>query len=129
VLWRYSCHAVPNALRDAFKTFNYEQGQLQHDWAGCWNIRNTTLCVYPMGELYEPCKWDDYNCHAKMQDTTEIPSQLVLHHITSGVWLQNLRQHNRRLGMAYLLTAGHAAVYCAVAYKNIVPFKQSVKDH
>lgn len=50
---------------------------------------------------------DDYNCHAKMQDTTKISSQLVGHQIfafgkpmkrfffffgNSGVWLKILKQ-------------------------------------
>ena len=42
----------------------------------------TVRCSNKLGQSgYEPCKWDDYNCHDKMQDTTEISSQWVGHHI------------------------------------------------
>ena len=96
-LMLYMMPAKPSAMnKKTCKMDGQEVGTLQH------NI----LCL-PLGEWYEPCKCDDYKCHAKMQASNEISLRLVGHHLNSEVWLKNLRQHNRRLGVACWLIARH----------------------
>lgn len=93
-------------MRDAFKAFTDEAGDLQEGWAGHWKVKNTSFHVYPMGQWFEPCKWDDYKCHAQIQAAAELPPDLVGHHINSGAWLKELKWHNRKLAVMWLLAGG-----------------------
>ena len=97
----------PYTIRDAFKGFTHEVGPLQHAWAGRWVVNNTRFQVYPMGQWFEPCLWNDYQCHADIHDfkIAELPTNLVGHHINAGVWLKESQRHNRKLGGAWLLTS------------------------
>ncbi len=103
--------AGPHTFRDAFRDFSKEAGGLQDSWAGDWLIRNTSFHIYPMGQWFEPCKWDDYKCHAQIQAANELPSELVGHHINSGAWLKDLKHRNRQLVAAWLL-AGTLCFSC-----------------
>ena len=103
--------AGPYTFRDAFREFSKEDGGLQDGWAGHWIVRNTSFHIYPMGQWFEPCKWDDYKCHARIQAADELPPELVGHHINSGAWLKDLKQHNRKLVAAWLL-AGTLCFSC-----------------
>ena len=105
--------AGPYTIRDAFKNFTQEAGSLEDGWAGAWTVRNTSFYVYPMGQWFEPCKWDDYKCHAQIQAADEVPPGLVGHHINSGAWLKDLRRHNRRLAGVWLL-AGSLCVSASI---------------
>ncbi len=105
--------AGPHTFRDAFRDFSEEAGGLQDSWAGNWLIRNTSFHIYPMGQWFEPCKWDDYKCHAHIQAADELP-ELVGHHINSGAWLKDLKQRNRQLVAAWLL-AGTLCFCCLLS--------------
>ena len=113
-MWQIMVSAVlsgagPYTIRDAFKNFTQEAGRLEDGWAGASTVRNTSFYVYPMGQWFEPCKWDDYKCHAQIQAADELPPGLVGHHINSGAWLKDLRRHNRKLAGVWLL-AGSLSV-------------------
>lgn len=104
--------AGPYTIRDAFRDFSDEAGGLQEGWAGHWMVRNTSFHIYPMGQWFEPCKWDDYKCHAQIQAADDLPAGLVGHHINSGAWLKELKRHNKRLVGAWLL--GFTACFSGV---------------
>ena len=89
-------------MRDAFKTFTREAGDLQLGWAGEWEIRESRFQIYPLGSWYEPCKWDDYKCHQRIQVAQHLPPELVGHHINSGSWLKDIKRYNRKLLWAWL---------------------------
>ena len=103
----------PYAIRDAFKDFSQETGELQQGYAGQWTIQNSSFQIYPMGQWFEPCKWDDYKCHTQIQDAEDLPVNLVGHHVNAGAWLKDLRNHNRKLVAAWLLAA---TATCVAAY-------------
>ncbi|KAL3136090.1 hypothetical protein ABBQ32_007113 [Trebouxia sp. C0010 RCD-2024] len=105
----------PYTIRDAFKEFSNEAGSLKDGWAGAWTVRHSNFYIFPMGQWFEPCKWDDYKCHARIQAAEEVPPGLVGHHINSGAWLKDLRWHNRKLLGAWLLVGSlciSAAILC-----------------
>ena len=60
-----------------------------------------------MGHWYEPCKWDNYTCHSKIETATanEWPPDLVENHMNSGAWLHALQQHNRITFSVWLLAS------------------------
>jgi len=125
--------AGPYTFRDAFRDFSEEAGGLQESWAGHWLIRNTSFHIYPLGQWFEPCKWDDYKCHANIQAADELPSELVGHHINSGAWLKDLKQHNRKLVGAWLL-AGTLCFSCIfscwkIRHKAVLPQMTSLSPY
>ena len=99
--------AGPYTIRDAFKGFTLEVGPLQDAWAGRWTVNNTRFQVYPLGQWFEPCEWNDYKCHADIHDLQvgDLPANLVGHHINAGVWLKESQQHNRKLRGEWLLAS------------------------
>lgn len=94
--------AGPHVMRNAFKQFSEEVGDLQIGWAGEWNIKGASFRVYPMGQWFEPCKWDDYLCHQQIRGVQSLPPNLVGHHINSGVWLKSMQSYNQRVLLAWL---------------------------
>lgn len=92
----------PEVLRDAFSSYTQEAGELQSGWAGEWELGDSNFRVYPMGQWYEPCKWDDYQCHARVTAANHREPQLVGHHINAGAWLKALRMDNRRAFIKWL---------------------------
>lgn len=109
--------AGPYTIRDAFTDFSGEAGSLKDGWAGAWTVRNTSFYIYPMGQWFEPCKWDDYKCHAQIQAADEVPQGLVGHHINSGAWLKDLRRHNRKLRRGWLLVGGVCSAAVTVYWR------------
>ena len=103
-------------MRDAFKTFTREAGDLQLGWAGEWQIKDSRFQIYPLGQWFEPCKWDDYKCHARLQAAQHLPPELVGHHINSGAWLKDLNCYNRRLLWSWLacVTIPMTACTCCI---------------
>lgn len=105
-------------LRDAFSSYTGEAGDLQSGWAGEWEVGDSNFRVYPMGQWYEPCKWDDYKCHGRVTAADHLRPQLVGHHINAGAWLKSLRMENRKVLVAWLpaLAISAAVLMCCALW-------------
>ncbi|CAL8464106.1 g3641 [Coccomyxa elongata] len=89
-------HAVlyatgPWLLRDAFKEFSGEAGDLAAGYAGAHAVKGTHVMVYALGQWFEPCEWSDLSCHALVDIAAVSGTPLrgiVGHHKNAGTWLK-----------------------------------------
>ena len=96
----------PRLLRDAFTTFVGANKTVEPaELVGTWAVAGTHIRVYGLMQWYVPCIWNDYPCHARIQNTSQsghslIPANLVGHHHCSGTWLKQIKARNRRRTLA-----------------------------
>lgn len=89
--------------------------------------RHGLLCciqVYPVGQWFEPCIWDDYQCHQQVQAAQQLPPSLVGHHINSGAWLKDLKTYNRKLFWRWLAAAATVITACFCCAALVLRWRQ-----